>query len=60
MTDYAALDLFCGLGGFSAAFQDSDRWTVTAVDIEDRFDPDITADVFELRPSDFEATFDVA
>jgi len=59
MTDYAVLDLFCGLGGFSAAFQDSDRWTVTTVDIEARFEPDITADVFELRPSDFEDTFDV-
>jgi hypothetical protein len=55
----AVLDLFCGLGGFSAAFEDSDRWDVTTVDIGARFDPDITADVFDLRPSDFERDFDV-
>ena len=59
MTDYRVLDLFCGLGGFSQAFDESERWSVTTVDIEDRFDPDITADVFELRPSDFEQEFDV-
>jgi hypothetical protein len=56
---YRALDLFCGLGGFSAAFADADRWAVTTVDIEGRFEPDIEADVFELRPSDFEREFDV-
>jgi len=52
MTEYHALDLFCGLGGFSAAFADSDRWGVTTVDIEARFDPDIRADVLEVRPGD--------
>lgn len=46
------LDLFAGLGGFSAAFQDADGWEVTTVDFEERFDPDIQADVFELRPDD--------
>jgi len=59
MSEYRALDLFCGLGGFSSAFDDSDRWAVTTVDIEARFDPDIRADVFDLRPSDFDAEFDV-
>ena len=59
MTDYRVLDLFCGLGGFSAAFEDSDRWAVTTVDIEGRFDPDVQADVFDLRPSDFDGAFDV-
>ena len=59
MTEYHVLDLFCGLGGFSAAFEDSDRWSVTTVDIEERFDPDIQADVFDLRPSDFDTDFDV-
>ena len=59
MTDYHVLDLFCGLGGFSAAFEDSDRWAVTTVDIEARFDPDIQADVFDLRPSDFDREFNV-
>jgi len=58
MTD-RVLDLFCGLGGFSSAFDESQRWAVTTVDIEGRFDPDITADVFELRPSDFTQEFDV-
>jgi len=56
---WRVLDLFCGLGGFSAAFADSDDWDVTTVDIEGRFDPDIQADVFDLRPSDFEQDFDV-
>ena len=35
------LDLFAGLGGFSAAFEEADNWTVTTVEIADRFDPDI-------------------
>lgn len=46
------LDLFAGLGGFSAAFADSEDWRVVTVDIEERFDPDIQADVMDLRPSD--------
>lgn len=57
--EYRVLDLFCGLGGFSQAFEDSDRWAVTTVDIKERFEPDICADVFELRPSDFTHDFDV-
>ncbi|RAW44077.1 DNA cytosine methyltransferase [Halorubrum sp. 48-1-W] len=59
MTEYAVLDLFAGLGGFSQAFADSERWEVTTVEIDARFEPDIQADVFELRPSDFETEFDV-
>jgi len=46
------LDLFCGLGGFSAAFADADDWHVVTVDIEARFDPDLQADVLDLRPAD--------
>ena len=53
------LDLFCGLGGFSQAFEGSDRWRVTTVDIEERFDPDVHADVFDLRPSDLDAEYDL-
>jgi site-specific DNA-cytosine methylase len=53
------LDLFCGLGGFSAAFHDSNRWSVTTVDIDARFEPTIEADVFDLRPSDINGDFDV-
>lgn len=52
MSDRLVLDLFAGLGGFSAAFEDSDRWDVVTVDIEPEFDPDIQADVMDLRPSD--------
>lgn len=59
MTPKVCLDLFSGLGGFSAAFEDSDEWDVVTVDIEERFDPDIQADVMDLRPSDFEREFDV-
>jgi len=59
MSEYRVLDLFAGLGGFSQAFVDSERWDVTTVEIEARFDPDICADVFELRPSDFDREFDV-
>lgn len=59
MSEYKVLDLFCGLGGFSAAFADSDSWDVTTVDIEAEFNPDIQADVFNLRPSDFDSDFDV-
>ena len=59
MAEFRVLDLFCGLGGFSQAFAESDRWEVTTVDIEKRFDPDVCADVFDLRPSDFDAEFDV-
>lgn len=53
------LDLFSGLGGFSAAFRDSEEWEVTTVDIEPEFDTDIQADVMDLRPSDFDTDFDV-
>ncbi|MFB6197160.1 MAG: DNA cytosine methyltransferase, partial [Halobacteriaceae archaeon] len=56
---WTCLDLFCGLGGFSAAFAESDEWDVVTVDIEERFDPDICADVLDLRPSDFDREFDV-
>ena len=59
MSDYRVLDLFAGLGGFSQAFAESDRWDVTTVEIDPEFDPDVTADVFDLRPSDFDQEFDV-
>jgi len=59
MSEHRVLDLFCGLGGFSQAFAESERWDVTTVDIEDRFDTDIRADVFDLRPSDFDGAVDV-
>jgi len=52
MTEWRVLDLFAGLGGFSAAFEDSNKWDVTTVEIDPDFTPDICADVMDLRPSD--------
>jgi hypothetical protein len=59
MTEYHVLDLFAGLGGFSQAFAASERCGVTTVEIQAEFEPDIQADIFELRPSDFDREFDV-
>jgi hypothetical protein len=38
------LDLFCGLGGASAAFRDV-GWEVIGVDIEPKFKPEVVADL---------------
>lgn len=46
------LDLFSGKGGFSQAFEESEEWEVVTVDVEAEFDPDLCADVLELRPAD--------
>ena len=48
------IDLCSGLGGFSAAFEEADDWHVLTVDLDpdDRFDPDVKADLLDLRPSD--------
>lgn len=46
------LDLFAGSGGFSAAFEDSPRWRVVTVDNREETEPDLVADVMNLRPSD--------
>ena len=51
-TEWTLIDLFAGLGGFSAAFTDSPQWSVTTVDIDESFDPDITADVCDLGCGD--------
>ena len=59
MEQYHVLDLFAGLGGFSQAFAESERWDVTTVEIDPEFNPDRVADVFNLRPSDFDTDFDV-
>jgi hypothetical protein len=55
MTSRTVLDLFAGLGGFSTAFEESETWTVVQVDIDADFDPDICADVLDLRPADLPA-----
>lgn len=56
------LDLFSGRGGFSEAFRrrwptgeylpDLLDWEVVTVDINPDFEPDICADVMDLRPAD--------
>jgi len=46
------VDLFAGRGGFSQAFEASDDWSVTTVEIDETHNPDIQADIMELRPSD--------
>jgi len=49
---WVCLDLFVGRGGFSQAFRDSDAWDVYGVDVAERFDADLHADVLDLRPDD--------
>lgn len=46
------IDLFSGLGGFSAAFDDSDDWILTTVDVDMRFTPDLRANVLDLTHRD--------
>jgi len=46
------IDLFAGLGGFSAAFRDADAWEVTTVELREDLGPDVVADVLKLRPDD--------
>ena len=53
------LDLFAGLGGLSAAFEDADDWRVTTVDINPDFDPDVRADIRDLAPTDLPTDVDV-
>lgn len=53
------LDLFAGKGGFSQAFEDSQEWEVTTVEIDESHEPDIVADILTLTPADFNKDFDV-
>ena len=46
------LDLFSGLGGFSQAFAEADKWDVVTVEIDPEFSPDVCADIWDLTPSD--------
>lgn len=54
MATRVCLDLFSGLGGFSAAFEENPDWEVYTVDLDpdERFGPDLRADVMDLRPAD--------
>lgn len=51
-TRWVVIDLFSGLGGFSAAFEESDDWDVYTVELNPEFDPDLCVDVFDLCPDD--------
>lgn len=53
------LDLFSGLGGASQAMREDDKWKVTTVDFEEKFEPDVCADVLDLEPEDFEGDYDL-
>jgi len=46
------LDLFAGMGGFSQAFAESDAWEVVEVELDPQHNPDIQANIFDLKPSD--------
>lgn len=53
------LDLFSGLGGWSAAFKDRGHDVIT-VDIEKKFNPTICKDIMQVTPNDFNGyKFDV-
>ena len=47
------LDLFSGLGGASRAMKNDKNWEVITVDIEQKFNPTICADLLDLTPDDF-------
>jgi len=52
MSERLCIDLFSGLGGFSAAFADADNWGVYRVELSEEFTADLHADVMDLQPSD--------
>ena len=52
------IDLFSGLGGWSAAFKDRGHEVFT-VDIDPRFEPDLCDDMFNVIPSDLRPEPDV-
>jgi len=53
------LDLFSGAGGASQAMEEDDNWEVTTVDFDERFEPDICADVLDLTPNHFDGHYDL-
>lgn len=52
------IDLYSGLGGWSAAFRDRGH-DVFTVDIEPKFEPDLVRDMFDVRPEDLPSSPDV-
>lgn len=66
MTELRVLDLFCGLGGFSAAFREQGHHVVGLDHNADLFDKavvapwteTVAADLFEVKPQDLQDTDD--
>ena len=52
MDEQVVLDLFAGVGGFSAAFAESPDWDVVTVELNKDLPANIHADVMDLRPAD--------
>lgn len=46
------LDLFSGTKGFSKAFEESEDYKVASVDMDEKFEPDIVANVLDLESED--------
>ena len=51
---FKMLDLFSGKGGASSSMVGDPNWKVTTVDFEEKFNPDICADILDLSPEDFD------
>ena len=52
------LELFCGTKSIGRAFEQK-GWTVTSVDLEPKFEPDICCNVLDLTPDMIEQTPDL-
>ena len=52
------LELFCGTGSIGRVFQ-AKGWSVTSVDLDPKFEPDICCDVLDLEPGMLETRPDL-
>lgn len=52
MEKKTAIDLFSGTGSATKAFQESEKWNVTRVEINEEQEAEIYADVLDLEPED--------
>lgn len=48
MAEYLHIDLCCGLGGWQAPFEESDRWRSVGIDIQADLEADVRGDVRTL------------
>jgi len=56
---YKALDICCGAGGATQAMKDDPKWDVTTIDVDEKFDPDICADILDIEPEDLDDDYNV-